>query len=244
MNPIGRVQADLFAILNSLAYCADIGVTLWRPRLTSTGTVETAPVIASKIDKTLSGLLLKGGKAGLAAIVLMPVVEVPNGEAPGPDTKISLSIRLRERTLINMGATGTQKPAEEAAWEFQREIHQYPLGYATLVCEGESIMPVIDPTDTKGDVIYNIQPSLRLSGTMPTRVQYVAISGTAAAVTLASGTSGAAIYYTTDESFPAAGNSAATLYSAPFAVAAGTVVRAAAFKSGLSLSYTSQKTIT
>ena len=54
----------------------------------------------------------------------------------------------------------------------------------------------------------------------------------------------AEIYYTTDGSFPGPGNSAAVLYSAPFAVASSTVVRWAAYASGKLGSSTGMATIT
>ena len=47
-------------------------------------------------------------------------------------------------------------------------------------------------------------------------------------------TCGAAIYYTTDGSYPAPANAEATLYTAPFELpAAGTVVRAAGYATGM-----------
>jgi hypothetical protein len=51
--------------------------------------------------------------------------------------------------------------------------------------------------------------------------------------TLATSTSGAAIYYTIDGSAPYPGNAEAQLYAAPFAVASGDIIRAAALKSPL-----------
>jgi len=246
MSPLGGIQRDLMRVLNALAYFADITVIRWRPRLKADGTVETAPVIQSKIDLALSGISPKAGKAGLTAIVLMPVVQVPNPEAPGPECSIATSIRLKERTLINMGALGTLKPAEDAAWELQRELHNYSLGgdIGTLYCDGTSIAPVLDPTDTSGDVIYNVEVIARCAAAMPTRCAHVAFSGTTAPLTLTCATAGASIYYTLNEDFPAAGVPGAVLYSAPFSPPVGSVVRAAAHKTGLSPSHVTERTTT
>ena len=65
------------------------------------------------------------------------------------------------------------------------------------------------------------------------RVANVAIGGAASAVTLSCATPGARITYTTDESYPQPGNPAATTYTAPFAVTAGTKVRAGATAAGM-----------
>jgi len=57
-------------------------------------------------------------------------------------------------------------------------------------------------------------------------------------------TFGAAIYYTTDGSYPGAGNAAATLYTAPFALPeAGTVIRAAAYSEALNPSDVIEMTV-
>jgi hypothetical protein len=73
---------------------------------------------------------------------------------------------------------------------------------------------------------------------------------TANLVTLTSGTAGASIYYTTDESFPrfassigGAGATGSTLYSAPFIASSGAIVRAAAYKTGTTASHVTQKTV-
>ena len=54
----------------------------------------------------------------------------------------------------------------------------------------------------------------------------------------------AAIYTTTDGSFPGPGNAAAALYGAPFAVAGGTVIRWAAYAAGKLGSSTAMATVT
>ena len=53
-------------------------------------------------------------------------------------------------------------------------------------------------------------------------------------VTLSAAEAGAAIYYTTDGTFPGAGNAGgrAALYTGPFHVASGTVVRWAGYLTG------------
>ena len=59
------------------------------------------------------------------------------------------------------------------------------------------------------------------------------ISASGANITLTCATSGAAVYYTTDESFPGPGNDEALLYSTPFTLASGThLLRVAGHKAG------------
>lgn len=68
------------------------------------------------------------------------------------------------------------------------------------------------------------------NGTLPLPT----VTATPHTLALTCATSGAAIYYTTDGSYPAEANTHATLYTAPIALpAAGTMVRAAAYKTAL-----------
>jgi hypothetical protein len=57
------------------------------------------------------------------------------------------------------------------------------------------------------------------------------------------GPDGASVYYTTDDSFPISSNPAATLYAAPFALAPGNAVCAAAYSAGLLGSSIQRKTV-
>jgi hypothetical protein len=74
----------------------------------------------------------------------------------------------------------------------------------------------------------------RLSVSSPVRVAAptIAVGTGPVTVTLSCTTSGAAIYYTTDESFPWSGNTTATLYAAPVTVTASCNFRACAHKAG------------
>jgi hypothetical protein len=249
MNPMERTQKAVYFALTALAYCVDIPVILWRPRVTATGGIETAPQIASKVENAVKGLNLKGGKAGVAIIVFMPVLNVPNGECPGPDCNIGITAQVTELPIVNMGATGTQKTAEEVATTILTELHQLRIGeVGTLVAGGNyqgagAITPRLDPDDTSGQVIYDVKLELRVSAAPPARVGHVSISGTAGSVTLSTPTGGATIYYTTNGTFPSSDNTAATLYAAPFAVPSGTTIEAAAYKTGLSQSQVNAKTV-
>jgi hypothetical protein len=63
-------------------------------------------------------------------------------------------------------------------------------------------------------------------------------------VSLSTTEEGTGIYYTTDGSFPGPGNTGAALYSAPFRVGSGTVVRWAGYAAGRLGSDAGEATIT
>jgi hypothetical protein len=82
-------------------------------------------------------------------------------------------------------------------------------------------------------VIYRITMTVEITADRKDKVATPQISASGASITLTCATSGAACYYTTDESFPGPGNAAALLYSTPFTLASGThLLRVAAHKTG------------
>lgn len=78
-----------------------------------------------------------------------------------------------------------------------------------------------------------LAPTISAAGALPT-----------VTVTLATAEVGAAIYFTTDGTFPSEENEAATLYTTPFIQAAAATVRAAAYLAGKLGSDITQKIIT
>jgi hypothetical protein len=241
-----RLQTDIGDRLNSLAYFADVTVYVLRPRVDC-----TVPMLQQRINAAIKGLVSKGGKAGVCVFVAMPTAETPRQNVPGPEFSVSVVCQVVEKPVVNMGTGGTGKSAEEIALEVAQALHHWrpsssdggARGFSTLYAAQQAIVPVKVEDEAEDVLRINVTLEARLGLGRPSSVADVTISGTSAAVTLTCATAGAAIYYTTDESFPWLGNTAATLYSAPFAVTAGDTVRAAGYKTSLNGSNVSTSTI-
>ena len=237
MDLLQRLQLDTAGRIKADSYFADVPVYVSRPR-----DAAEAVAIQNSIDSALAGLIEQGGKSGIAVIVFIPECrrDPSAPDAPGPRLMVVLTCRVIENPLVNEGANGTGKTAEDCALTLHNLLHQaqFPGYLSGLVSAPEAITP----TGNTGRIELDCKWEARCGLTPPTRATAPVITGTSAAVTLTTATNGAAIYYSTDESYPSAAAAAfsvptATLYTVPFTVASGTVVRAAAEKSGLQQSF-------
>lgn len=219
------LQADLVERLKSDEFFADIPVL-----------DERKSDLASDIELALGTLTEAGGKLGICAVVLSPVA---NDELPdvvfGP-LEVELSVLVLENVLLNTGPTGTGKAALTVARRIHRILKHYRavgLGQA-LVPAKQSIIPVDNPL---APLAYEVRfATTEADREVNSKVAMPTISPDGGAVpqtvSLACTTAGASIYFTLDGSYPRAGNSAATLYVAPFELMSAGTLRAAAFKSG------------
>lgn len=169
------------------------------------------------------------GKIGACAIVLMPDFDVPNPNRPGPVGDVVLSVRFLESPLFNMADGGTGLSCEKLALRGLHIFHHWDnevLG-AILYGKQDALRPYNELSES-GIIGYDVIVRGATGIASGDKVEACAIGGSAAAVTITCTTPGAAIYYTTDGSYPASKNTAANSYAAPFAVEAGTLVRAGA----------------
>jgi len=206
----------------------EFAVFVMRPRQ-----AVSAMQIQELINNSLAGV---ASGNGIAIEVLMPSIERAD-EAGGillfePHT----IVRVKENADINMGSQGSQIPCEEIALRVCATLEGFlPQGYgAALSIRKEAIVPC---KDLPGLVAYDVCVRGRFAMPAPLKAVLPRISGDPAAVALATATEGAAIYYTTDESYPWAGTLAnpgtGTVYTGPFPTTPGTKIRAAAFLAGL-----------
>ncbi len=222
-----RLQLDIAALLNSLDEFQYIPVLILRPRSS-----EEALLIQTKLDQSLAGLTQKNGKAGVCVIIQMPTADATNPDIPGPRFEVTIEIKVFENPLINMGAGGTQLSAEEVSLAVHNSLQQFNLGItgAQMFPAPKAIEPDLSFLD-KGRIVYNANIKTRFQLVPPSKCMAPAIGGNSASMTLSSATPGATIYFTTDESFPSAQNSAQE-YTDPVAVTPGARVRAAAYLDG------------
>jgi hypothetical protein len=210
-----RLQKDIYAKLNREAYFADVPVFRYDYK------------IQANIDQALGGVGAKAGKISAAVSVLLPGLEGANPEVPGPTQLVVVTCRVQELPDLVTG-----KRAEDVALYIRQLLHHFAPGgeVQTLVCDTQAMNPswVFAPKLT-----FDVRHYANLNSVPLDKVKPVKIANVGGAISLSCGTAGAAIYYTINSEFPANGETGATLYSAPFATpAAGTLIRAAASKSG------------
>lgn len=221
MNPtiLLNVQDDAAARLAADPFFSDIKIL-----------TERKGVVASDIERALGTMNSQGGKVGAVCIVLMPEVETPRGEEPGPGMELLLDVQVLEKPLINLSSSGTGKTAEEIAMRVTRLLHRFWAGnyggmlnakgiQANGVEDGVKSYTVRLGLFTGLDPALTVMtPAIHATGSLPT-----------VTVALTCGTPGATIRYTTDGSYPGA---TATAYTTPFAIASATTVRAVAYLAG------------
>jgi hypothetical protein len=154
-----------------------------------------------------------------------------------------ISPRVSEGPLVQLltrksrlGAHGTGLTAEQIAVSLAQTFQLFFLGGAL---QGFYAAPTFYQYQAAGPN----SPFIMLRVTMNATFVLTALERTltpAAVETLGTVTltdqqpgGGSTIYYTTDGSFPGAGNPRAVVYAAPFAVSSGMVVRAAAYNGSL-----------
>jgi hypothetical protein len=216
-----RLQADVTDKLNSEELFQYVAVSSFR-RL----------VIASEINASLATLTAKNGKNGTGVLVLMPTVLCDKPNVPGPMVEFGLIVRVFENNIVSSDAVnGSLVTAEAAGLSVMRVLHEWGIyGLTTPYSDKKALTPNYD---YEGLIVYDVNFTGELPLAALVSVNVPGLVSPAQTVTLTDTTGGAAVYYTTDGSFPGSGNAAATLYAGPFAVAPGTVVRWAAYKTGM-----------
>lgn len=232
MSELEELQQNIEHFLLSDPALQYVSITSIRPR-----SAGSAAQIQTKISEALKGMLKRNGKAGLAAIVTMPEVGEAESQLPGVSGMLQVKIQVIENVMINMGTSGTEMSCEDAALLIAGLLqHRSFDGIRALMARGQLLVPVPDEL-VKGNVTYDVLLSVPFGQAAPTLVATPTISEAAGTVTMSCATSGAAIYYTLDGSFPGSGNPTAVLYSAPVVFTPGTyAVRVAGHKTGLSAS--------
>lgn len=218
-------QEDFFERLKADPFFSDVTVLLQRKGVTD-----------SDVDEALSVLNEKAGKIGACAIVLLPSQSPEDPNVPGPRYQIIQTVQIIEQPLFNLGDTGTGKSAEQISQRVRQILHHFSNGYG-----GTYNFAGLEPIAADaGKISYGVKFS-RAGGdaaiakaTLPTISTTPAVGpATGWDITLTCATLGAAIWYTTDGSYPSSANANAHLYGAPFNQATAATLRAAAEKSGM-----------
>lgn len=198
--------------------------------------VGQGDMIEDQIKAVLAGLESKNSKSGIACVVLLPDVQGESVNSAAPALKLMLKVRVIENRLINETTDGTGIAASKLCLHLLQVLNRRAFrgGNALYADINKMIEEVALPGDVKIHEVHFIQ------NVMPEplpKVNDPTVSAAEGVVTLACATSGAAIYYTLDGSFPGSGNTAATLYATPFPLDAGVHhLRAAAEKTAMQAS--------
>lgn len=233
MTDIFQAQQDLFAMLCSDAAFATVNIVN-----------ERKLIVDSTVQFDAIWLTPRNGRSGNGVLVREPKLNFKSPGAPGPLFTITFPVQVFQAgdaaLLPDVGGGFT---APQLAIAVVNALHQWQVdGLGMIAFDGNAYAPVYD---YDGLNCIEVTPTVQISGSAPTdRVGVPIISGDAAAVAITSATAEAEIYYTTDGTFPTAPgavdpvsqaplNAGSTLYSAPFAATAGTIIRACAYQTGL-----------
>jgi hypothetical protein len=190
----------------------------------------------SEVNRALSGLAGRHGAGGATIEVLMPTLKGALPNTAGPVCTLEQQIIVKEQPTVNQGANGTGLSAEQIAVNLAQTLQLFYFGGAL---QGFYAAPTFYQHQEAGAEA----PFLMLRVTMNATFVLSALERTltpaategAGLVTLTDQQpgGGSTIYYTTDGSFPGPGNPNSVVYSNPFAVTSGRVVRTAAWNGAL-----------
>ncbi len=217
-----NIQSDFEAKLNSEAYFADIAINSLRRM-----------VIAKEMVKEAADLTAKGGKVGCGVLIYMPTLDGIHPNLAGPQLEVWVPIDVIEIPEINFGDIGSQKTAEEVALRIARTLCALEIEGLAFFTGDKNLLAPLEDQYGAGTNSYRVMLHAILYQAEEAKVIKPELTDAALTVTLSSPTAGAAIYYTTDDSFPGPGNAAAHLYAAPFLVASGAIVRFAGYRAGM-----------
>lgn len=220
---IQRLQDDIATRLESYPLFATVPVIRINDRNN-----DEAVLIKARLDQALAGKTSKGGKAGLACLVMVPELSGDSPNLPGPQLRAECVVSVIEQPLINRGVNGTNILPEELALTVQRLLnHWQPNGRPFYAPPGNGL--VRGKFDDK--IAWEVMMEIAVANTPIASAPAPVISMAGNALTMAA--PGAdAIYYTLDGTLPSAATG--TLYAGPFALEApGTVwVRAVSTRAG------------
>lgn len=223
-----RVQEDLRARLMT-ALPAGVSVLMQREG-----------VLERQIEERLGPLNAREGRSGVAVVVRLPRVELAQGgsaggalggfagesweDRAGPQLLAHLELEIWENRLLNRGEDPLPS-AETLALETLAVLHGYRPGASgggAYLAGRKAIEPLAGRKSGLAGYLVRLETQFGLPAPASVeRPDAVTVGGDSGPweLTLAVATSGAALYYTRDGSFPWPGNGAAELYAEPVELA-------------------------
>jgi len=197
--------------------------------------VESLGDTASQIERALGPVNTQGGKTGAVVVVTTPTANVSWPEVGGPFfDEIPITVLVAVNPVTNHDpSVGTGASALAICEEVCSVLHQFfpQAANGPIVAQ----RPTISRGPNAGDDESIIQYMCRfttlggIQNVLP-QVATPTAANSSGEYTLHCATPGAAIFYTLDGTAPAPRNG--TLYTAPFAAASGTTIKARAWLAG------------
>ena len=223
-----QFQADITGLLNTCDYFNDVTIV-----------TEDKADISTIIQKALSPIAVKGGKAGIVVIVEEPEASAPTQAKAPYFTLIKCKLTILENILVNRTAPyGTQKKGYEVGEAIHEVLFEVcPSGELTNpVWPGQPAIRSIGAIPEMPNIM-GVECNIEWHAALPQvgKVADPTIANATGSITIATSTGGAALFYSLDGSFPS------LAYTAPFATPdAGTLIRAVGTLTGYATSNISQ----
>lgn len=230
MNPLQQLQEDAVAYLLGNPDTAVVGYDSFRKMAIESAVKEALAAWTVRVE----------GKIGIYCLVLMPSFFTATPNVPGVQGRVELIIRTFEDPKVN----NTGLSAEDVALSNLRWFGDGLIIAGLLAIYPDTKGPGLKPNyDYPGMLVYDTVLSGELPSDYPGRTTQPTIADDdAGTVTLACADSDASIYFTIDGKMPTPGNQA-QLYTAPFVVPSGTVIRCVGWNPDILPSDVDQATI-
>ena len=246
-----QLQDDLFGILMSA------------PQLQTVNIVEERKfLINSDVEIDAIWQTQRNNCSGNGLLIEIPDIIVDSDGVTGPPQSVELSFvnfQNGDAALIPPTTVAGQTEPVQGGGLYAEQLEQFLVdilhllnigGLGTMIVKGRFSSPARDYAGINARRTKIVMTPKQTAQT--TRVALPIISVSAGTCTITEATPGASVYYTTDGSFPSnptiaiapiAGgpiNSKSQLYTAPFAVTAGQLIRAAGYLNGYNISPTAR----
>ena len=207
--------------------------------------------VLAEVERLQAVITSKKGKIGTALIVLPIMADDAYNEVGFGPMKLFVTFQVIENVELNRGPSGSKRSCRWLARHLVKIVKPMRLGGLTtdFVCDKPCIEPGIvklASTELQSRMVnfFTWEADTEAMG----QVASLAFAQVGNQVAISCATAGPAIWFTTDESFPAPSSavpgSTAQLYAGPIPVpAAGLVVRACAYVPGMIASQVEWATI-
>lgn len=227
MDYLDQLQKDLSARMLSCPDFDHVDVS----EQDATGAKKISS-LRDRINRVLGGLKKTKGRAGLAVLVMKPVVRVEKNEQglPGPQMNVHCVLQFLECHEINRGAKGTGISAENLGFTALALTHLWQSRPSTLFMAAETAMePAEVDEEMAADIAYQVNLTTPLPTTPLNKCETPTVIVHEGMATIFAKAGERAFYTLSEDALPWQGEPTAVAYGEPFAVTSGQIIRAASY---------------